>query len=245
MPSLAYTTTLHTIRHWLYRHYRAVILIGWILLLLSTYTLLTQTDLDTQIIALGVLTVLTTNWWGPLVYIATYIVRPLVLLPVSIFSVTSGVVFGVWPGLLVTYVGIIISGSVAYALGRWLGRSLQFTSMVPKGPNLIKRRPFEVVLSLHLTMLPYDLVNYSLGMARIPFPPFLFGILLGMIPGTISLTLLGASVNIETLLNDGLSTNTFDLRYFGLSLVIFLLSLAGSYLYRRYYRPYGNSIHKQ
>lgn len=237
MLSPVYTNILRAIRHWLYRHYRAVILIGWILLLLSTYTVLTQTELDTQIIALGVLTVLTTNWWGPLVYLATYIVRPLVLLPVSVFSLTSGVVFGVWPGLLITYVGIVISGSVAYALGHWLGHTLQFTNVIPKSPALVARRPFEVVLGLHLTMLPYDLINYSAGVARIPFGSFLLGVLLGMIPGTISLTLLGASVDIETLLSDGLSANTFDLRYFGLSLVIFLLSLAGSYLYRRYYRP--------
>ena len=227
----------HTLRRWLYQNYRKVILISWLILLLTAYIVIGQTELDTKYVALQVLSILTTNWWGPLLLLLTYIIRPLVLLPISVFSVISGVVFGVWPGILLTFIGAVVSGIIAYILGRWLGRSLHFTNIVPKGPKVAERRPFEVVLGLHLTMLPYDVINYAVGVARIPFIPFLLGVVLGIIPGTISLTLLGASIDIETALADGISTSTFDLRYLLLSVVIFALALLGSYLYRRYYRP--------
>ena len=222
--------------YYLRRHHRIALALGWLGLLLTAYIILTQTDLDTRTIALSTLTILTSYWWGPVVFLAAYIVRPLLLLPVSIFSVASGVVFGLWPGLLVTYVGILVSSIVAYVVGRWFGQSLTHAWGVPDRPHLVHRRPFEVVLGLHLTMLPFDVINYTMGAIRIAFVPFLIGLMLGMIPGTISLTALGASIDVQTLLTDGVSTTAIDLRYLLLSVTVFLCSLLGSYLYRRYYR---------
>lgn len=226
--------------YYLRRHHRIALAVGWIGLLVIAYIILTQTALDTRTIALSTLTTLTSYWWGPFVFLAAYIVRPLLLLPVSIFSIASGVVFGFWLGLLVTYIGILISGIVAYGVGRWFGRSLTHSRMIPERPNLMHRRPFEIVLGLHLTMLPFDPINYVMGAIRTAFVPFLIGLMLGMVPGSISLTALGASVDVQTLLTDGVSTTVIDLRYLLLSAVVFLLSLLGSYLYRRYYHPTGD-----
>ena len=216
------------------RHYRVGLVVGWVLLLGGTYLSFAMTSLDVTTIAFTALTALTTQWWGLLVFLAAYLLRPLLLLPVSIFSVVSGVVFGFWIGLIVSFVGILISGVVAYVVGRWFGRSFAYTRVLPDQPHWMSTRPFEIILGLHLSLISFDLINYTAGAARLHFPAFFLGTALGSISGVLSLTALGASLDIATVIQDGVSVSVFDVRYLALSAVVFVLSIIGAALYRRW-----------
>lgn len=204
----------------------------WFSILLSIFLLITLTPLNTSTIALGVFTALTTHWWGPAVFLAAYALRPLVWLPISIFSVISGAMFGLWPGLLITMLGTLISAVVAHQVGWYFSWLLPTTT--PRWQLKIRDEfPFEFVASLHLSLLPFDVVNYGVGLARIPFIPFIVGVFLGMIPGTFSLTILGASMDIPAIIENGITSNTINWTYFSIALVGIVLIWSGSFAFRR------------
>lgn len=205
----------------------------WLGLIAGLYLLFLSTDLNAREVLAGLFTLFTVSWWGVGFFLLLYIVRPLTLLPMSIFSVMSGVFFGFWLGAAVVYCGIIVSALISYAVGRWLRYSILALSAPPVSDKLLRRRPFEVITGLHLTMLPFDVINYGAGLVQIPWRPFLGGVLIGMIPGTISLTALGAGVNLEMVLAGDISWSLFDWRYISLSATLFTVTLFASYYWRR------------
>jgi len=174
----------------------------------------------------------TVSWWGIGIFLLLYIARPLTLLPMSIFSILSGVFFGFYIGALVVYLGVIISALISYVVGRWLRHTILELATPPISKTMLQQHPFEVITGLHLTMLPFDLINYGAGLLQVPYKPFFGGVLIGLIPGTISLTAFGAAVNLEKLLAGDISWNMFDWRYIGLSVGVFLATLLGSYFWR-------------
>ena len=61
---------------------------------------------------------------GPLVYLAFYAARPLVLSRASLLTLAAGFVFGAVLGTLLVVLGSNISASVAYVVGRYFGGRL-------------------------------------------------------------------------------------------------------------------------
>ena len=204
----------------------------WLVLLVVVFGTIVSASLSTTVIALTVFTALITHWWGPVVFLATYVVRPLLLLPISIFSVISGAMFGLWPGLLITMLGTLISAVVAHQVG-WY-----FSGILPASTPRLQQKvrdvfPFEFVASLHLSLLPFDVVNYGVGLARIPFIPFFIGVFFGMIPGTFSLTILGASIDVPTIIENGVTNDAINWTYFSFALIGIMLIWSGSFVFRR------------
>jgi len=76
--------------------------------------------------------------------------------------------------------------------------------------------------------LPYDLVNYAAGLLRIRRAPFLAATALGSLPGTVSFTLAGASIES---LADGPSG--IDPTALIASVAIFVASLAISWYVKK------------
>lgn len=214
--------------------YHRALAVLWLSLLVGLYVVFLLTDVSAREVLAALFDFFTTSWWGIGLFLLLYIARPLTLIPMSIFSVLSGVFFGLWLGAVVVYAGIVISAGVSYLVGRWLRQAIFILPAPPVSDTLLRRRPFEMITGLHLTMLPFDLINYGAGLLHLPWRPFLGGVLIGMIPGTISLTALGAAVNLPMVLQGEVSWNLFNWWYLGLSALIFTATLLGSYYWRRY-----------
>lgn len=214
--------------------------IGWLLLLATFALILTLAPIKPPTLAVTVFTVTTQYWWGPLLFVSAYIVRPLVWLPISVFSIASGSLFGIWPGLLVTLLGTIISGTVAYLVGIYFARALP-TFPITTRLTTHKKYPFELIASLHFSFLSFDAINYAAGLTRIPFWPFFFGMIIGMLPGTFSLTILGASIDITDIIANGITTQSLDWRYLSIAAVCIISVWTISFGYRRYAK-YKKSI---
>ena len=45
-----------------------------------------------------------------------------------------------------------------------------------------------------LPMVPFSLLNYAAGVARVRLPPYLVGTVLGVLPGTVAIVVLGDAV---------------------------------------------------
>jgi uncharacterized membrane protein YdjX (TVP38/TMEM64 family) len=155
-----------------------------------------------------------------------YLLRPLVLLPVTVLTVFCGFLLGVVGGGAFALLMSLVSATVAYLLARRLA-PLQ----PPKGSLFarLRARSFEAVLTARLTFLPGDLVNYGAGAVRVPYLPFALATLLGGLPGLAVGVLAGAAIEGDFRF-EGLQV---DPVLIGASLGLLLLSLLASWLLRR------------
>lgn len=142
--------------------------------------------------------VLSFGWWGPLVFILIYAVGPLIFLPTSVLSLGAGLAFGVWPGVLYIIVGATSAAVTGYVMARLFGRSVLNVDRYPWSEKLftqMEQRGFLYVFVLRLIpLVSFDLLSYAAGISKVRFRSFLLATVLGMIPGTLAYSILGASL---------------------------------------------------
>ena len=177
---------------------------------------------------------LTGTVYGPLLYIALYIIRPVIFFPSTILTALGGFLFGT-AGILYTILGGNGSAMAAYGIGRYFGQGVleegNETNIVQRYAARMRDNSFETVLIMRLIFLPFDLVNYAAGFLKINWRPFLLATIIGSIPGTISFVLLGTSFGtLDELISGELSLNPPALI---LSVVIIGSSIALSRIFKR------------
>lgn len=141
--------------------------------------------------------------FAPIIFIVLYTLRTLlVVFPVGVFAVASGVLFGRTFGLVF---GILFAFSIsmlgaflAASLSFWLGRSLmsefvqRHLSEKIKILKAGKVASFKLILYLRLIMImPFDILGYASGAAKIGYKDFILGTMLGIIPEFLVYTSLG------------------------------------------------------
>lgn len=171
---------------------------------------------------------------GPVLYIILYALRPILFFPASVLTVAGGAIFGPI-GILYVVIGANTSAMVAYSIGRFFGDGLltegESQTIIQRYADRMRANSFETILIMRFIFLPYDLVNYLGGFLRINWKAFLLATILGSIPGTIAYTLFGATVSLEEVLSGNLPE--FNPVVFGISIFMFVASLALSRIYRR------------
>lgn len=142
--------------------------------------------------------VLSFGWISPVVYIAMYIARPFILFPASVLSMAGGLAFGTWKGMMFTLVGAVTGAVLSFLLARKIGGSFFRGKEDPRLAKLeraMARKGFMMVLLLRIApFVPFDLVSYSAGVARVPLRAFLPATIIGTLPGTFAYNYLGASL---------------------------------------------------
>ncbi len=132
---------------------------------------------------------------GPLLFIGVAALSPLLLVPAALLGGLAGACFGPALGILYTLIGCNLSALLTYGLGRLSrqehGRLARLCARY--GPRL-QRRPLLSVIVLRLSFLPYDPVNYLVGLLHVRLGPFLLGNTLGSLPGVVAIVLAGSAV---------------------------------------------------
>lgn len=166
------------------------------------------------------------NPWALAGLVAAYLVRPLLVLPMTVLTAFTGFLLGpVW-GAAVGTVGVLASASVAYALARFLGAGRTPDGRWWRG---LQRRSFEAIVVARLMLLPGDAVNYAAGALRVTFTEFALATALGGLPGLMIGILAGASVE-GAFTFTGLRLNAW---YLGASVALLVASLGASAILRR------------
>lgn len=142
--------------------------------------------------------ILSFGLWAPLLYIALYSVRPLVLFPASILSIAGGLAFGPYFGTVYTMIGATAGAILAYLAAGKLKIDLFKTKENDKAAALqrqLEQNGFLYVLILRLIPLfHFDLISYSAGVSKVKLIPFASATFIGIIPGTFAFTFLGSSL---------------------------------------------------
>ena len=167
------------------------------------------------------------QWWAFLLFVVVYAIRPVVLFPATLMTLAGGLLFGPVFGVAATVVGANASAMVAYYLARVFGFEIaddeESAGLLRRWSARMRRKSFETVFLMRLAFLPFDGVNYAAGLLRIRPLPFLLATAIGSLPGTISFTLAGASIES---LSDGPSG--IDPTVLIASVVLFIISLVVS-----------------
>lgn len=143
--------------------------------------------------------------WMPLWVTAAFVFGNLLLVPVMLLIAVSGLAFGPLLGFFYAALGSFASASVGFALGRWVGRDL-VRRLAGRQLNRISRRlarsgiPTVAALRV-LPIAPFALVNMVAGAMHLHYRDYILGTALGMLPGIVAMTVLGATV--ERILRGG------------------------------------------
>ncbi len=166
---------------------------------------------------------------GPLLFLIIYLVRPFLLVPITLLTVASGFLFGALWGSFYALVASLLSTALAYLFGRYLVGDRASFSLGATFTERLRTRAFETVLLSRFLLLPGDLVNYAAGALRISFAAFMLATLIGGIPGLLIGVLAGASLEGE-FSTDGVQLNV---GYLLVSAGLLVSSLALSTFLRR------------
>lgn len=136
--------------------------------------------------------------WGPLVYLLVWAIAPVLLFPGLVITIAGGVLFGPVLGAVYTTIGSTIGASLAFLVARYLARD--WVAAKIWGTRLahldekVAQHGWKVVAIARLLGVPYVLLNYALGLTRIPLLPYALATCFGMLPWTIALILVSSNL---------------------------------------------------
>ncbi|KIL36478.1 hypothetical protein SD71_07695 [Cohnella kolymensis] len=195
----------------------AIVVVGALLWFDWKYLKVTPESIRTWVLSFG--------WISPAIYIAMYIARPFILFPASILSLAGGLAFGTWLGMLYTLIGAVTGAILSFLLARGIGAGFFRGKNDPRLAKLeraMSRRGFFMVLMLRIApFVPFDLVSYAAGAARVPLRAFVPATIIGTLPGTFAYNFLGSSLTAGSW------------KHFVIAGLVFLAALSVPFLFRR------------
>ncbi|WP_287128828.1 TVP38/TMEM64 family protein [Candidatus Cyanaurora vandensis] len=137
--------------------------------------------------------------WAPLGYLVLKAIFTAVGVPASLLTVVSGALFGAMLGAVYSIIGATVGAMGAFLIARYLARDWAQSKFAANGRLAslnqgLERNALWFVLSTRLTpLLPFNVLNTLFGLTRVSLKDFTLGTVVGIIPGTLAYTWLGAS----------------------------------------------------
>ncbi|MEQ8674298.1 MAG: TVP38/TMEM64 family protein [Aggregatilineales bacterium] len=227
---------LRRVRDWINdNRSKVALVVFWAVLLAAGWGYVNARGLTVTELVEEFRSILVDRWYGPLIYIFLYMLRPIIVFPATWLTALAGIVFGVGWGFLFALIGGTASAVVPYGIGRFFGgeqdvQSRASETRIGRFIGLMHRNPFQSVLTMRLLYFPYDLVSFAAGGLRLPFLRFMLATAIGNLSGTLVYVAIGASIKGD------LSNNTlsFDPVLLVFSAVVLVVSLLISRLVNRW-----------
>lgn len=133
---------------------------------------------------------------APVLMFLAYVLVTLVPVPRTVFSLASGLLLGPVMGVAVALAATMLSGWVSFVLARSIGRRVVARHLEHKTVRSVDQRltsgGWMAVASIRLIpVAPFLPVNYACGVSSVRTWPYLVGTVLGSLPGTIAVVVLG------------------------------------------------------
>ena len=166
---------------------------------------------------------------GPLLVVLLALLHAVVFYPAEIVDAAAGFAYGFFPALALMMLGWLLSGLLCFAVGhsvarplldRWFG-----SERFERTEAAIERGGATLLLAVRLIpIVPFSLVSYAAGAARVPVWRFAWTTVVGYLPITTLAVYLGTRL-------EGLSLT--DPLVLGIAAALLLLLLGGHWVMRR------------
>jgi uncharacterized membrane protein YdjX (TVP38/TMEM64 family) len=125
-------------------------------------------------------------WYGPLAFIGAFAVACVLALPASVFVIAAGFIWGWVLGGVYSIIGGLIGAVASFYVGRFVGEGLleRFGRAGKAVARKVDHAGFRSMLILRfIPGIPFAVLNYGAGVARVRFVDYFFTTLIGVIPG--------------------------------------------------------------
>lgn len=132
---------------------------------------------------------------APLVFMLIYSLAAVFFLPGSVLTLAGGALFGPVLGTFYNLTGASLGAALSFLISRYLSSDLVEKKTGGKVKQLIhgvEKEGWRFVAFVRLVPLfPFNVLNYALGLTKIPFLHYLFATYIFMLPGAFAYTYLG------------------------------------------------------
>lgn len=141
------------------------------------------------------------GWRAPIIFMLLVAMAVVVSqVPGVPLALAAGAVWGPVIGGAYAVLGGFLGGMLAYLLGRTLGRGvmrvLAGRVIVFRSDRGVLTLGVLVFASRAIPLMPFDLISYAAGVSALPAGVYALATLLGLIPSTLALTMLGGTLRL-------------------------------------------------
>ena len=126
---------------------------------------------------------------GVLMFVAVYVVAAIALVPGSLLTMAAGFAYGPIGGLLVASPASVLAATAAFLLGRtalrgWVQKKIAESQKTRALDRAIGHNSLKLILLLRLSpVVPFNVLNYVLGVSDAPVGRYVIASAIGMLPG--------------------------------------------------------------
>lgn len=146
--------------------------------------------------------------WAPLAFIALYAVATIALLPGTVMTLAGGALFGPAAGTFYNLTGATLGATGAFLVSRYVAADWVRARLGARTEQLIvgvEREDWRFVAFVRLVpLIPFNLLNYALGLTRVRVSRYILASYIAMLPGTFAYTYLGYAGRAALAGNTGL-----------------------------------------
>ncbi|MBM4256008.1 MAG: TVP38/TMEM64 family protein [Deltaproteobacteria bacterium] len=128
--------------------------------------------------------------WGPVAFIAGYVLAAVLFIPGSLLTLAGGAIFGLTNGVMIVFLAAVLGSSAAFLVSRYVARNaierrLAGNTRFAAIDRAVGEQGQKIVFLLRLSpVFPFSLLNYGLGLTKVRFIDYVTASV-GMLPGTL------------------------------------------------------------
>ena len=136
--------------------------------------------------------------WGPVLFVAIYIVATVFFLPGSVLTLGAGAVFGVALGSVYVSIASTLGATAAFLVGRylardWVAKKIEGNAAFAAIDRAVAAEGWKIVGLTRLSpAFPFSLLNYAFGVTRVSLRDYVLASWIGMMPGTVMYVYVGS-----------------------------------------------------
>jgi len=182
--------------------------------------------------------------WAPIGFVLLYGIATVAMIPGGIFDLVGGAVFGPYFGTLYDLAGGSLGAALAFLVARYIAQEWLEARAGPRLQSVMRsvhEEGWRFVAFVRLVpVFPYNIVNYLLGLTRIPFFHYIAATILFMAPSTIAYTWLGFAGR------QVMEGDTYQIRYAFIALALLgILIFVPRFVFKRIKRANSKTASRQ
>jgi len=139
----------------------------------------------------------------PLVFLVCHALITVAPFPRTVLTLAAGLLFGPLTGVSIALTATTVSAVLALLLVRRLGRDavaerLRHGALQTVNTRLAQRGWFAVTSLRLIPVVPFSVLNYCCGVSDIRLRPYVLATIVGIVPGTVAVVLLGDAITGRT-----------------------------------------------